>query len=420
MEREREALVKQNSFDYTDRGQGQPGQPWGQQGGNPNPGVPPEEEPERPEEFQFKESDPSKDDPRGQYFITVFNTDGSIEYTYFHMISVDKEADQQMAMDVIKSKKPSGRIGNYTYKVDTKTDYARQHYYSGTWNTTGFRMDYEEVDEQVPFTATYVAFVDTTESRKSFGNWLMTSVIIALVSYSIIAVLIILSSHVVFKTSEESYRKQKAFITNASHELKTPLTIINTDVEILKMDHGENEWTDSIADQVRRLTMMTNQLVTLSRLDEANMQNYPFTVFSISQLAKESVDAFLPTYEKAGFIFKSDIDEDIDVRANKYLINELFYIFLDNALKYTTPNGDIIFNVKKTNKNKLEILFSNDTDDKEVDVNQLFERFYRSPKNSKKEGSGIGLSIAKEIIELHKGKVSASLRNGKIYFNISF
>ena len=166
--------------------------------------------------------------------------------------------------------------------------------------------------------------------------------------------------------------------------------------------------------------MMTNQLVTLSRLDEANMQNYPFTVFSISQLAKESVDAFLPTYEKAGFIFKSDIDEDIDVRANKYLINELFYIFLDNALKYATPKGEIIFNVKKTNKNKLEILFSNDTDDKEVDINQLFERFYRSPRNSKKEGSGIGLSIAKEIIELHKGKVSASLRNGKIYFNISF
>ncbi len=104
----------------------------------------------------------------------------------------------------------------------------------------------------------------------------------------------------------------------------------------------------------------------------------------------------------------------------KYLINELFYIFLDNALKYATPKGEIIFNVKKTNKNKLEILFSNDTDDKEVDINQLFERFYRSPKNSKKEGSGIGLSIAKEIIELHKGKVSASLRNGKIYFNISF
>ena len=132
------------------------------------------------------------------------------------------------------------------------------------------------------------------------------------------------------------------------------------------------------------------------------------------------MDAFLPTYEKSGFKFKSDIDEDVEVRANKYLINELFYIFLDNALKYTTAGGEIKFNLKKTNKNRLEILFSNDTDDKEVDVNQLFERFYRSPRNSKKEGSGIGLSIAKEIIELHKGKITASIKDGKIYFNISF
>ena len=423
--RERESLVKQNSFDYTNRGQGQQGGWGGQPGGQGQPGQQggegqEEQPPEKPEEFHFTESDPSKDDPRGQYFITVFNTDGSVEYTYFHMISTDKEADQKMAIDALASKKVKGKIGNYSYKIDTKTDTAKQRYYSGTWNNTGFRMDYEIVDEEVPFTATYVVFVDTTESRQSLSNWLVTSIIIALVSYSVIAALIIISSHFVFRTSEESYRKQKAFITNASHELKTPLTIINTDVEILKMDHGENEWTDSIADQVRRLTMMTNQLVTLSKLDEANIQNYPFTVFSISQLAKESVDAFLPTYEKAGFKFNSDIDEDIEVRANKYLINELFYILLDNALKYTTPKGEIVFNLKKTNKNKLEILFSNDTDDQEVDINQLFERFYRSPRNSKKEGSGIGLSIAKEIVELHKGKINAFIKDGKISFNISF
>ena len=418
VDRERESLAKNNSFDYTNRGQ-QGQDPWGGQGGGQG-GQPGGEEqpPDKPEGFRFEESDPSKDDPRGQYFITVFNTDGSVEYTYFHMISVDKEADQQLAIDALASKKLKGKVGNYTYKMDTKTDYARQHYYSGTWGTTGYKM--EEVDEQVPFTATYVVFVDTTETKNSLGNWLATSIIIALVSYSVIAALIIVSSHYIFRTSEESYRKQKAFITNASHELKTPLTIINTDVEILKMDHGENEWTDSIADQVRRLTMMTNQLVTLSKLDEANLANYPFAVFSISQIAKESVDAFLPTYEKSGFKFKSDIDEDVDVRANKYLINELFYIFLDNALKYTSPKGEIIFNLKKTNKNKLEILFSNDTDDKEVDINQLFERFYRSPRNSKKEGSGIGLSIAKEIIELHKGKITTSIKDGKIYFNIAF
>jgi len=414
VERERRSLVEKNSFDYTNGNQqGQPG--WGGQ-----TQLPDSQPPEKPDGLQFTESDPSKEDPRGQYFITVFNTKGEVEYTYFHMISVDKEADQEIAKSIYVTDKSKGRIGNYTYIRKTATDYARQQYYSGTWNATAYRMDYEKVDEQVPFTETYLAFVDTTEARQSFGNWLVTSIVIALVSYTIIAALIIVSSHFIFRTSEESYHKQKAFITNASHELKTPLTIINTDLEILRMDNGDNEWTESIADQVRRLTMMTNQLVTLSKLDEASFKNYSFTVFSISQLAKESFDAFLPSYEKQGFKVKVDIDEDVDVRANKYLINELFYIFLDNALKYTSSNGEIIFQVKKNPKNRLEMLFANDTDDQEVDVNQLFERFYRSPRNNKKDGSGIGLSIAKEIVELHKGKITTSIKDGKIYFNILF
>ena len=413
--RESESLVKQNSWRYDDMmgggGQGQGGQggQGGQLGGPGGQGD--------PNGLNYKESDPSKDDPRGQYFITVFGSDGSIWYTNFHIISADKEADQQMAVDVYNGTKDSGTIGSFRYKKVARTDTAKRQQYS--FNSS---MMPEIVDTEVPIEATYVVFVDTNESMHQVNNFVVSSIIVAAVSYTVLAALIIVSSHFIFKTSEESYHKQKAFITNASHELKTPLTIINTDVEILRMDHGDNEWTDSISDQVRRLTMMTNQLVTLSKLDEGNLKNYPFSLFSLSKVAKESADAFVPTYEKAGFTFKCDIEEDIDIKGNQYLINELFYIFLDNALKYTTPKGEIIFNVKKNNKNKLEINFINDTDDNEVDVNQLFERFYRSPhaNNNKKEGSGIGLSIAKEIIDLHKGKVSVSLKDGKISFNIIF
>ena len=93
---------------------------------------------------------------------------------------------------------------------------------------------------------------------------------------------------------------------------------------------------------------------------------------------------------------------------------------MDNALKYTKEKGAIDLSLRKNNKNKVEIIFSNDIEDKEIDVNQLFERFYRSASVNKKEGSGIGLSIAKEIINLHKGKVSASIEDNKIYFVITF
>ena len=362
----------------------------------------------------FKESDPGKDDPRGQYFVTVYGTEGNVWYTNYHIISADKEANQKMSEQVYNGTETSGKMGSFRFKKVYAKDVVKyQTYMMGMGSPT-------PTEAEATIEATYVAFVDTRETMHAVSNFVVSSIIVAAVSYTVLAALIIISSHFIFKTSEESYRKQKAFITNASHELKTPLTIINTDVEILKMDNGENEWTDSICDQVRRLTMMTNQLVTLSKLDEGNLNNYPFTLFSLSKLAKESADAFAPTYEKNGFIFNNGIDENIDYKGNQYLINELFYIFLDNALKYTSAKGEIDFKVKKNNKNRIEILFSNHTDDNEVDVDQLFERFYRSPhsNNNKKEGSGIGLSIAKEIIDLHKGKVSVSLKEGKIYFNI--
>ena len=346
---------------------------------------------------------PRENDTRNSehYFIVLFSTEGNIIYSnYSHIFTIDDETCQNYAVEAYQGTKVQGKKGNLRFKKEDVT-----------YSTGG----------AVPFEYKYifVTFVDITERVNSFGEFLKNSVIISSVSYADIAALIIVSSHFVFKTSEESYKKQKAFITNASHELKTPLTIINTDIEILKMDHGNNEWTDSITDQVRRLTTMTNQLVTLSKLDENNLDNYPLTNISLTELAKESVSAFFPSFEKNGFKFSSDIDEDLTIKGNRNLINELFYIFMDNALKYAKANGDISLSVKK-NKNKAEITIVNDIEDEEVDVDQLFERFYRSPHSSKKEGSGIGLSIAKEIVDLHKAKITASIKNQKIYFVIVF
>lgn len=331
---------------------------------------------------------------REHYFTVILNAEGEpIIWNTSHIFTISEDEAKELAVKVFESNKTQGQIDTLRYKKET------------------YGVE--------PFTSTYIAFVDVSEKMNAFNDFLRSSIIVSSVSYAIIAALIIISSHFVFKTSEESYRKQKAFITNASHELKTPLTIISTDVEILKMDHGDNEWTDSISDQVRRLTTMTNQLVTLSRLDEDSMSNYPLTMISLTDVAKESVSAFVPTFDKNGLKFSSAIDDGLMMKGNHSLLNELFYIFMDNALKYAKHNGEVKLLIKK-NKNKVEINFSNDIEDNEVDVNQLFERFYRSPHSNKKEGSGIGLSIAKEIVELHKGKITASIKDNKIYFNIVF
>ena len=181
---------------------------------------------------------------------------------------------------------------------------------------------------------------------------------------------------------------------------------------------AQSEWTESIHDQILRLNDMTKQLVTLSRLDEGNTSNYPFAEFSLSKLASESVDSFAPTFKSKQLSFNSDIPSDINMKGNMYLINELFYIFFDNALKYTKSNGEVSLIIKKNASKKIDITFSNDVEDNEMDTDQLFERFYRSPNSVSKEGSGIGLSIAKEIVELHKGRINVSVKNGKIYFII--
>ena len=325
---------------------------------------------------------------------------------YSHLISAATEGAEEMVETVFNGSSNEGTIDSYRYKKVTKV----YTYKSSRW---GYG---EQVDTTT--TSTYIAFVDTIEKEYAESNYLINSLIIAAISYSLLAFLIIFSSHFVFKTSEESYHKQKAFVTNASHELKTPLTIISTDLEILEMDNGKNEWTESIRDQVGRLSIMTKQLVTLSKLDENDLNNYPFETFSISKIANESIEAFLPTFEAKKLKFNGDVSENLELKGNKNLINELFYIFMDNAYKYTKDKGEINLTVKQSFNKRIEINFSNDITDKEIDPKQLFERFYRSPNSSKKEGSGIGLSIAKEIIDLHKGKVSASIKDNKIFFNI--
>lgn len=327
---------------------------------------------------------------REHYFVVSFDQNGEINYSDFsHVFSISEEEGKALATDIYKNGSSGGVVRDFRYGRDKRRD------------------------------NTYIAFIDIHERLNSYYDFVKSSVGISAVGYAVVAGLIVVASFFVFKTNEESYRKQKAFITNASHELKTPLTIINTDIEIIEMDAGKNEWTESIHDQVGRLTRMTNQLVALSKLDEGDLSNYPFSVFSLSALAKECANTFQPTYQKNELTFASDIADSIDIKGNKYLINELFYIFLDNALKYTKEKGNVAFSVKN-NKNKVEIIFSNDIEENSgINPNLLFERFYRSSNSNEKSGSGIGLSIAKEIVDLHKGKISANIKDNRIIFTIT-
>lgn len=327
------------------------------------------------------------------YFVVSFNIDGSIHASNTqHMFIISEAECKELATKVFNDQLTGEKYGTMRYKKANKED-----------------------------GLTYVGFVDIKEKLDSANQYLLISSLIALGALAAFSGLVILGSNIAFKSTEEAYKNQKRFITNASHELKTPLTIISADLDLIEMDNGKNEWSESIRDQLSRLNEMTNQLVTLSKLEEDDKTKFPFADFSVNEVCNKAIDAFAISFKKEGIKFSSNITGNITMYGSKYLIDELIYIFLDNSLKYT--GGDMkssYFVVSKTQKGKIEFRFSNTIDkNEEVDEKQIMDRFYRSP-STKKEGSGVGLSIAKEIISLHKGSIKVDKSTNSLTFIITF
>ena len=352
---------------------------------------------EKPKPGEFEHGEKEKDEGinfrETHYFITVFDSGGNkIDFNYNHCFVLNDEQCLYLSTKVLNNELKGWKYDNFRFKKATKED-----------------------------GLTYVAFVDIKLDLDYYNYFLMVSSLISVGAYAVLFGLVLIASKIAFKPSEEAFKKQKQFITNASHELKTPLTVISTDLDLVEMDNGKSEWTDSIRNQVERLTKMTKQLVDLSRLEEDATSSYPFLEFSLNEVFDNVITSFTPMFDKAGIKFTSRIDENMLMTANRHLIEELIYVFLDNSLKYTggeDKHSDFV--VARNNKGKIEFKFSNTiSKDDETDAKQIMERFYRSPSN-KKEGSGIGLSIAQEIINLHKGKIKVDKSNNALSFVITF
>ncbi len=211
-----------------------------------------------------------------------------------------------------------------------------------------------------------------------------------------------------------SIDKQKQFITDAGHELKTPISIISADAEVLEMCDGKNEWLTSIREQTVRLDRLVKDLVTLSKLDEVKAKP-KFSRFDISEAVLSTAASFETLAKAEGIEFVQNIAPDLTYTGNESEIRQLISILCDNAVKYCSAGGTIKLSLYKSGKN-ICIEMYNDCDyiDKSK-LDRLFDRFYRADSSRSREtgGYGIGLSIAKVTVTRHKGKITATSSDSK-------
>ena len=316
-----------------------------------------------------------------RYFSVLVNEDGEIvNVETSKIVSVNTPSAMKYAEKVLEIGKSSGFIDKYRFSKIKEGNGER------------------------------ITFLDCRRSLDSFLDFLYASLIVSFAGYVAVIIAIIFFAGRLIRPIAESYEKQKRFITDAGHELKTPLTIINANVDVLEMDLEENESLEDIKAQTKRLTSLTNDLVLLSRMEESE-DSIQMIDFPISEVVEDTAKQFVNVALSQDKNFTYEIEPMLTLNGNDKAIEKLVTILLDNAVKYTENGGEIKLILKKLSKNIcLSVHNTTNINISNEDLNRVFDRFYRTDlsRNSETGGHGIGLSIAKAIVTAHNGKIQAT------------
>ncbi|EHJ51643.1 sensor histidine kinase [Streptococcus macacae] len=265
-----------------------------------------------------------------------------------------------------------------------------------------------------------VVVLDSTRFIDDRSELISLSVRMSLYSFVFFILIVSILSGFAIRPYIENYEKQKRFITNAGHELKTPLSIISANNDLQELMTGETEWTKSTKDQVERLTQLINRLVSLARLEE--QADIVLKLVNFSTLTQDAAEDFKGPIIKDGKTFKMQIAPDIYVRAEEKSLFDLVTLLVDNANKYCDDKGTVKVTLSKTNSLKKAKLEVSNTykEGAKLDYSRFFDRFYREDEshNHQTSGYGIGLSMAQSIVKIFKGKISVSYKNDTITFKV--
>ena len=320
--------------------------------------------------------------------------------TRFFILRMDKSGVSWMGLDYIAAINSFDAVEYGEKIIDKRADH-------------GYIDDFRYIKSDNKDSA-IIVFLNVSREKQSMKSLLLLTLIVSAVSLAIVFVLVELFAGRAIRPIANNIKMQKQFITDASHELKTPLTSISTSLDVISMEHGEDEWTENIKNQTGRMTKLVSELVTLSRLDE-DMPLPDKEQFSLSNLGWEIVEIYEAQAKGKNKKFSAEIEDNIDLYGDKAAVGQLLSVLLDNAIRYSDDNGDIRLSIyKKKNKPRIEV-FNTCHYDTPPDTNRLFDRFYRPDESRSREtgGTGVGLSIAKAVVTAHGGTISASCPSGE-------
>lgn len=321
-----------------------------------------------------------------RYFIVRLDDDGKYIGSDLSNIAAVSEEDASLYAKKTFQKLKEGKVAKGTYDV---------YRYRLSRTPEGYEA----------------AFVDMSQQMNSLTNIRIISVMISVILSILLMVIVSVLSKRAIRPLVENMEKQKRFITDAGHELKTPLAVISANADVLELTCGENEWIDSIRNQTKQMNELVKRLLLLSKMEEG--QQLIFTDFDLSAVVLEKVSQISTIALSTEKEFETDIAEGIHYRGDVSAIEHLVSVLTENAVKYCAEKGKIQVKLYKSGKTiHFEVRNTGDYL-KEAEMNRLFERFYRpdSSRNKNTGGYGIGLSIAKAVVTSHKGKIYA--RNEK-------
>ena len=314
-----------------------------------------------------------------RYFTVTLGPSGAeLSVNTGSIAAVTTEQAAELATAVAARSKNTGYYGVYRYSLTRRDD------------------------------ATLAIFLDCTRDLHNLRTFALTTVTVAGAGFLAVCALIILFSKAAVRPVVESYEKQKSFITNAGHELKTPLSIIAANAEVIELESGETQWTQSIRNQVERMARLTSQLTALAKMEEDALPAIAAQI-PLTELARGVCEEMQTIAEAQGkrIVFRSSGDA-VARSGNEEQLRQLLYILLDNAVKHSTAGSPIDVTLSSGTKAAKLVVRNTAVLEKAGDQNILLERFYRTDSSRSREsgGYGLGLSIAKAIVESHKGKIT--------------